>query len=76
VGNPSSISETPIVIVDPVNVDNNVAAKIEEAERIAVVVGATDAWEGLMDVSFGARPKGETVDRWREYFGPSFRIED
>lgn len=76
IGKPSSMPEAPVVILDPVNADNNVASKIDDAERITLVASARDAWESLMDASYGNRPKGETLDRWKEVFGTSFRIED
>lgn len=75
-GKPARVPEDPVVVIDPVNAENNVTRRITNAERITLVAGANETWEALMDVSYGNRPKGETVDRWKEVFGPSFRIED
>jgi hypothetical protein len=76
IGKPSSLPEDAVVIIDPVNAHNNVTRRMSDAERIALTSTASEAWEALMDVSYGNRPKGETVDRWKEIFGTSFRIED
>jgi hypothetical protein len=75
VGKPRSMPEDSVVIIDPVNVENNVTKRLEEDERRAVITSAKVAWETLMTASY-AGPKGETVDYWKELFGPSFRIED
>jgi predicted nucleotidyltransferase len=64
----------PVVILDPVNASNNVASRISETERIAIVDSARTAWETVV----WARNndfKGETVGLWRELFGPSFNLD-
>ena len=70
---PSAFSD-PVVIVDPANDENNVAARIEPAERDALVTAAKDALTTLT-VAQGLPGKGETVTAWKELFGENFSIE-
>lgn len=74
-GRPSSMPEDPVVIIDPVNVDNNVARRITLAERTEIAQHAKAAWETLQAATFSGG-KGETLDLWKEQFGVSFHIED
>jgi hypothetical protein len=75
VGKPRSMPEDPVVVIDPVNVNNNVTKRLQDNERRVVIASANQAWETLMTASH-AVPKGETVEYWKELFGSSFRIED
>lgn len=61
----------PIIIIDPVNSYNNVAARIEEAERAAIVEKAAESWELA---HFASAENDEDV--WKELFGPRFKVED
>jgi hypothetical protein len=61
----------PVVIIDPVNSTNNVAARIEEAERAAIVQKAMESWE----VAYFASAEDD-LDVWKELFGPRFKVED
>ncbi len=61
----------PVVIVDPVCDSNNVASRISEAERKAIVEAARDAWE---TANFASAEGDDAV--WKEMFGPKFRTED
>jgi tRNA nucleotidyltransferase (CCA-adding enzyme) len=74
-GAPSTMPEDPVVILDPVNADNNVARRLTDPERAEIVATAQKAWETLLTASYAA-PKGKTIDYWKEVFGPTFRIED
>lgn len=65
----------PVVILDPVNADNNVAGRITEAERQEIVAKATAAWEAISAASWNPY-KGETLELWRDVFGRSFVIEE
>ncbi len=65
----------PVVILDPVNADNNVAGRITEAERQEIVTKATTAWEAISAASWNPY-KGETLELWRDVFGRSFVIEE
>lgn len=61
----------PVVIVDPVCDTNNVASRISEAERKAIVEAAREAWE---TANFASIENDDEV--WKELFGPKFRTED
>jgi tRNA nucleotidyltransferase (CCA-adding enzyme) len=64
-----------VVILDPVNRDNNVTRRITESERKDIVAEAVKAWEAL---SFAGckDTKGETLDLWKEVMGRSFTVDD
>jgi hypothetical protein len=61
----------PVVIVDPVNNENNTAGRITDAERKEIVAGALEAWETANLASVDG-----DIDVWKEIFGPRFKIED
>jgi len=61
----------PVVFVDPVCDSNNVASRITEAERKAIVEAAGEAWEVA---HFASAEDDEEV--WKELFGPKFRTKD
>lgn len=61
----------PVVIVDPVNDDNNTAARITEVERSAIVSSAQEAWE---TANFASTEDDEEI--WKEILGPRFRTKD
>tara|TARA_R110002111_G_scaffold72582_1_gene116151 strand:+ start:1 stop:936 length:936 start_codon:yes stop_codon:yes gene_type:complete len=61
----------PVVIVDPVNNENNTAGRITDNERRTIVQEATEAWE----IANHASVESDT-DIWKEIFGPRFKIED
>jgi hypothetical protein len=63
----------PVVIVDPANPDNNVAARITRDERDALVAAANEALVTLT-VAQGLPGKGETISAWKELFGENFSI--
>lgn len=65
----------PVVILDPVNADNNVTSRITEAERQEIVAKATPAWEAISAATWNPY-KGETLELWRDVFGRSFVIEE
>lgn len=70
---PSAFAD-PVVIVDPANADNNVAARITRDEREAIVTAASEALVTLT-VAQGLPGKGETVTAWKELFGEGFSID-
>lgn len=74
-GEVNGFPSDPVVILDPVNEDNNVAARLTEEEREEIVEAATAAWETLSAAQY-LTGKGETVEYWREVFGRSFIIEE
>lgn len=62
----------PVVIIDPANPDNNVAARMDSSEKAAFVEAASIA---LMNITYaqGLEFEGETLDLWEELFGPGLR---
>jgi len=61
----------PVVIIDPVNSNNNVASRITEAERIEIVQAAESAWETAY---YASESNEEEV--WKELFGGRFKVEE
>lgn len=61
----------PVVIIDPVYSLNNVASRITEAERVAIVSTAQNAWEAAHFAS-----AEDDTEVWKELFGPRFKIEE
>jgi len=70
----SSGFSDPVVIVDPANDANNVAARIETAERDALLDSARTAYETITWAQ-GLPGKGETASAWKELLGEGFAIE-
>lgn len=64
----------PVVIVDPANHHNNVAARIQLGERDAFFAAARAAYETLTWAQ-GLPVKGETIAAWKELFGDNFSID-
>lgn len=60
----------PVVIIDPVNSNNNVAARISEDERKVITETALQSWETLHYASVE-----DDLGLWKEVFGPRFRVE-
>ncbi len=69
-----TLPREPVVILDPVNAQNNVTGWMSNGDRRAVVAAATVAWETLMTARHNSY-KGETYSLWREVFGSSFTVE-
>lgn len=61
----------PVVIIDPVNNENNTAARITEDERKEIVAKANEAWE---IANFASTEDDPAV--WKELFGPKFKTKD
>lgn len=74
-GTVTTFPNDPVVILDPVNKDNNVTARLTDAERLEIVGAAKTAWETIEAASW-KDGKGETIDHWKEVMGRSFTIED
>jgi tRNA nucleotidyltransferase (CCA-adding enzyme) len=62
----------PIEILDPVNVENNVASRYDTTGQSLIVEAASSALDALTDARF-ATTKGRAVDDWQEILGPTFR---
>ena len=74
-GKVTSLPKDPVVILDPVNTENNVARRLTDLERQEIVNKATAAWETLT-AARNNNFKGETLEYWKETFGRSFVIEE
>ncbi|MBI3001928.1 MAG: nucleotidyltransferase [Deltaproteobacteria bacterium] len=72
-GKVTSLPKDPVVILDPVNADNNVARRLTDLDRGEIVTKATEAWERLT-AARNNNFKGETLEYWKEVFGRSFVI--
>lgn len=68
---PLGTFSTPVVILDPVDSENNVAARITEAERVDIVAAANESYE-LSHVA----SVDDDIDLWKQIFGPRFKVED
>jgi hypothetical protein len=66
---------SPVIILDPVNSENNVASRITDSERKEIVKSSEAAWERVSTASC-MNGKGDTLDLWKEVFGRSFVIEE
>jgi hypothetical protein len=73
-GADASAFADPVVIVDPANADNNIAARITRDEHDAFVAAANEALVTIT-VAQGLPGKGETVTAWKELFGENFSID-
>lgn len=73
-GKIDSFPSDPVVILDPVNKDNNVTMRLTNEERLEIVAAAEAAWSTVETASWNGT-KGETLDLWKEIFGRSFTID-
>ncbi len=73
-GKIKSFPGDPVVVLDPVNKDNNVAARLTDEERKEIVSAAQTAWETISAASWKSA-KGETLDLWKEIMGRSFTVD-
>lgn len=74
-GTGTSFPSDPVVILDPVNKENNVAFRLTKTEKTEIVAAATAAYETISTAVFKVG-KGETLDLWKEVFGRSFVIDE
>lgn len=61
-----------IEIIDPVNVNNNVAVRYFDSHKQKIIAAAQDAFDALSEARF-ATTKGRAVDCWQVILGPTFR---
>ncbi len=61
----------PVVIIDPVNSNNNVASRLTEAERVEIVQAADAAWETAYYAS-----ESDQEEVWKELFGERFKVTE
>jgi hypothetical protein len=74
-GRISSLPSDPVVVLDPVNKENNVAARLTDSERAEIVAAAESAFS-TVETAVWKSGKGETLDLWKEVMGRSFMIDD
>jgi hypothetical protein len=74
-GKVTNFPTAPVVILDPVNKDNNVAARLTDEERKEIVAGAEKAWSTIEAASWKGG-KGDTLDLWKQVMGRSFTIDE
>lgn len=65
----------PVVILDPVNAENNITMRLTDSERQEIVSAAQKAWETIETASW-ANGKGDTLDYWKELMGRSFTVDE
>lgn len=58
-------------VIDPVNADNNVAARYSVADRDRILAAAQDAYDALSEARW-ATTKGRAVSCWQDVLGPGF----
>lgn len=72
-GNTTTWPSGVVVLVDPVNNDNNVTAKISEVDRSELVGLAEEAWTALWDARTES-DEDEVLELWKSVFGRDFRL--
>ena len=65
----------PVVILDPVNKENNVTMRLTDAERAEIASEAEAAWQTLETASWKGT-KGETLDSLERGHGRSFTVDE
>ena len=73
-GKITTFPDDPVVILDPVNKDNNVAIRLTDNERKEIVTVAETAWSTIETARWN-NAKGETLDLWKEVMGRSFVVD-
>lgn len=74
-GKVTTFPTDPVVILDPVNKDNNVTARLTQDEKEEIVVAAKTAFETIEAASWKDN-KGDTLNLWKEVMGRSFTIDN
>lgn len=67
-----SLTNAPIQIFDPVNPENNIAAKYTEEQRNKIVAAAQIAFDAIAAAPY-CTTKGESITMWQHILGNSFR---
>lgn len=73
-GRVTSFPDDAVVILDPVNKDNNVAMRLTNDERKKITTAAESAWETITAASCKGG-KGDTLDLWKDVMGRSFTVD-
>ena len=69
---PTRDKSVPIEVIDPVNPNNNVAARYCAADKALIVAASADAFDALSEARF-ATTKTRAINCWQTLLGPSFR---
>jgi hypothetical protein len=75
IGPTGGYTPDPVVVLDPVNAENNVTRRITDPERAEIVRVAAETWE-IITTARRNGYKGETLEYWRQALGRSFTIEE
>ncbi len=70
-----STFNTPIYVADPTNNENNAAKKLDTAIWKEIIKEANDAFDTLF-IAQSKGGEGETIEEWKNVFGPSFNIKN
>jgi tRNA nucleotidyltransferase (CCA-adding enzyme) len=70
-GKPKVTFNNPVVIIDPVSPENNVASRITADEKVKIAEYASEAWEAA---NFASTHNSEAV--WEEIFGRRFKTKE
>ena len=73
-GKITQFTKAAVVILDPVNKDNNVGVRLADEERQEIVAAAETALNTI-ETAIWSETKGETLDLWKEVMGRSFTID-
>lgn len=73
-GKVTKFPSDPVVILDPVNKENNVTMRLTDAERAEIATAADTAWSTIEAASWKGT-NGDTLDLWKEVMGRSFTVE-
>ena len=63
-----------VVVLDPVNSENNITARMTDRERLEVVNAAESAFETIVYAGRHRDPD-QTLELWKDIYGRSFTIE-
>lgn len=73
-GKITQFPKSAVVMLDPVNKDNNVGVRFADEERQEIVAAAETALNTI-ETAIWSGTKGETLDLWKEVIGRSFTID-
>jgi tRNA nucleotidyltransferase (CCA-adding enzyme) len=73
-GKITEFPEAAVVILDPVNKDNNVGMRLADEERQEIVAAAETALNTI-ETAIWSGTEGETLDLWKEVMGRSFTVD-
>ncbi len=74
-GTPKAFAKDRVVILDPCNIDNNAGRRITDQDCQTIVAQCREAWETL-SYARNYDAKTQTLELWKEAFGPPFVIEE